>query len=97
IVRAVGAAEAPPVDIRAAEGFSIRALGDDYGEATVSVQLDCRIDQLVNMLASLAARPELISTSEVRITSSGAKDKTIGVRLTVAGVVPKKLVPEKRS
>ena len=98
IIRAVGAAEAPPVDIRAAEGFSIHPLGDAYGEATVSVQIDCRIDQLVNMLAGLAARPELVSTSDVRVTTSSAsKDKTIGVHLTVAGVVARKLVPEKRS
>jgi hypothetical protein len=61
------------------------------------VLVECRIDQLINMLAGLAARPELVSTSDLRVTSSNAREKTIGVHLTVAGVVPRKLVPEKRS
>jgi hypothetical protein len=97
IVRDLGRAETPAVEIRNTEGFGINPLGDAYGEATVSVQLDCRIDQLVNILAGLAARPELVATSDLRITSSNAKDKTITVHLTVAGVVPRKLVPEKRT
>src|SRR5437867_3109396 len=47
IVRRLGAAEAPPVDIRSTELNVIRPLGEAYGEASVSVQIDCRIDQLV--------------------------------------------------
>lgn len=97
LVRDLGRAESPAVEIRNTEGFGIRPLGDAYGEATVSVQLDCRIDQLINMLAALAARPELVSTSDLRINSANSKDKTITVHLTVAGVVPRKLVPEKHS
>lgn len=97
IVREVGRRESPPVDIRNTEGFGIHSFGDAYGEATVSVQLECRIDQLVNMLASIGARPELVSTSDVRVTSANAKDKNVGVHLTISGIVPRKLVPEKRS
>jgi hypothetical protein len=97
IIRTLGRAENPPVEIRTTEGFGLRPLGDAYGEATVSVQVECRIDQLINMLAGLAARPELVSTSDLRVTSSNAKEKIIGVHLTVAGVVPRKLVPERRS
>ncbi len=95
IIRELGHAENPVVEIRNTEGFGIRPFGDAYGEATVSVQLDCRIDQLVNMLAALAARKELVSTSDLRINATNAKEKTISVHLTVAGVVPRKLVPER--
>lgn len=96
IVRQLGSAETPPVDIRT-EGFGLRALGDVYGEASVSVQLECRIDQLVNMLAALAARPELVSTNDLRVIPTNSKEKTVSVRLTVSGVVPRKLVPERHS
>ena len=96
IVRGLGSAETPPVTIRATEGFAINPLGDAYGLASVSVQIDCRIDQLVNMMAGLAARPELVSTTDLRINATNTKEKTIGVRLTVSGVVPRKLVPTKR-
>jgi hypothetical protein len=95
LIRRLGAAEAPPVDIRATELNGIRPLGDAYGEASVSVQIDCRIDQLVNLMAALQAQPELVATREMRILSSNAKEKTVSVRLTISGVVPHRLVPEK--
>jgi hypothetical protein len=97
IIRDLGRAETPPVEIRSTELPPVRPLGDAYGEASVSVQVECRIDQLVNILAGIAARPELVSTSDLRISSNNAKDKTLGVRLTVSGVVPRKLVPGKRT
>jgi len=95
IVRRVASSETPPVEIRATELGGVRALSDDYGEAVVSVQIDCRIDQLVNILASLPSQPELVTTNDLRVVSSNAKEKTVGVRLTLSGVVPRRLVPEK--
>ena len=95
IIRRLGAAENPPVEIRATELGAVRALGDAYGEATVSVQIESRIDQLVNILAALPSQPELLATSDLRVTSSNAKEKTVGVRLTLSGVVPRRLVPER--
>jgi len=95
IVRRMGAAENPPVEIRGTELNVIRPLGDAYGEASVSVQIDCRIDQLVNLLAAVQAQPELIATHDLRVLSSNAKEKTVSARLTISGVVPRRLVPEK--
>jgi hypothetical protein len=95
IIRRVVSSETPPVEIRATELGGVRPLGDAYGEVVVSVQIDCRIDQLVNILAALPSQPELVSTSDLRVTSSNAKEKTVGVRLTLSGVVPRRLVPEK--
>jgi len=97
IVRELGHGESPAVEIRNTDGFGIRPFGDSYGEATVSVTIDCRPDQLVNILAGLAARPELVSTNDLRVTSANAKDKVVNVHLTVSGIVPRKLVPEKHS
>jgi hypothetical protein len=95
IVRKLARTENPPLEIRT-EGFGLRPFGDAYGEASVAVQIDCRIDQLVNLLAGLTAQPELISTTDLRVTSPNAKDKTISARLTVSGIVPRRLVPEKK-
>jgi len=50
---------------------------------------------LVNVLAAIPAQPELIATDDLRVMSSNAKEKTIGVRLTLSGVVPRRLVPVK--
>lgn len=96
ILRKLGEDENPRVAIRSQEmGAAPRAFGDAYGEVLVTVQIECGIDQLVNMLVGLAARPELVASNELRVTSGNPKDKTIGVRWTVSGVVPKKLVPGK--
>jgi hypothetical protein len=96
VLRKLGHDENPRVEIRTQEMGAVRPLGDIYGEVFVAVQIECGIDQLVNILVGLAARPELIASSELRVTSSNAKDKTIGVRLMVSGIVPRKLVPGKK-
>lgn len=92
-------------DLAGDAGFQLRAtelrgavipLGEAYGEASVTVQFECRIEQLVNFLASLAAQPQILFTRELQINASNAKQKTINVRLTAAAVVPRQLVPDKK-
>jgi Type II secretion system (T2SS), protein M subtype b len=96
ILRRLAAAENPPLDFRATELGGISPLGDSYGAASVTVQLECRVDQLVNFLASIGAQNELLSTGDIRVNSTSPKEKTVIARLTVTGVVPRKLVVEKK-
>ncbi len=96
ILRKLGHDENPRVEIRSQEMGAVRALDDKYGEVLVTVQIDCGIDQLINILVGLSARPELVASNELRVNSANAKDKMIGVRLSVSGVVPRKLVPGKK-
>jgi hypothetical protein len=95
IIRRLGAAETPPIEIRSTELTPVRPFGDSYGEAGVAVQIECRIDQLVNLLAGLQSERELVATSDLRVLSSNAKEKTVAVRLAVSGIVPRRLVAEK--
>jgi hypothetical protein len=95
IIRRLGAAETPPIEIRSTELTPVRPFGDSYGEVSVAVQIECRIDQLVNLLAALQAEPQLVATSDLRVLSANAKEKTVSVRLAVSGVVPRRLVDEK--
>jgi len=84
------------IEVRGGEFPELRPLGDEYGEASVAVNFDCRIEQLVNFLAALTKEPELLATNEIRIASANPKEKTVSVRLTLAGVVPRNLVPVKK-
>lgn len=94
IVRAAGKAEG--IDARGGEFGPIRPLGDEYGEASVSISFECGIEQLVNFLAALTRSPELLATNELQINSANPKAKTIHVRIGLSTVVPRKLVPEKK-
>jgi hypothetical protein len=94
IIRRLGKDEG--IDVRGAEEMRVRPLADDYGEVTVAVAFNCRIEQFVNFMADLANRPELLATSDIRISGGNLKDKAISVRLGLSGVVPRKVVPEKK-
>jgi hypothetical protein len=98
VIRRVAQAQTPPLDFGTVElGQQIPRLGEDYGEVQVSLPFTCHIDELVNFLADLTKQPEALATLELRVSAQDAKQKTIGVRLIVAGVVPKRLVPQKKA
>jgi Tfp pilus assembly protein PilO len=97
ILREVAKNQTPPLEIRQTELGQARSFGQFYGEVPVSITMECRTDQLVNFMAFLSAQPELIATEEIRFGSGNPKTKIIPVRLTVTGIVPRKLVPEKKA
>jgi hypothetical protein len=83
------------IDLRGGDFGAPKAFGD-YGLVYATVAFDCHVEQLVNFLADLSREPEIVVPSEERITSGNAKEKTMGVRMLLAGVVAKKLVPLKK-
>jgi len=96
VARRISSAQSPPVEIRSVEIGRARPLADDYGEISVPIVFNCRIEQLVNLLADLTAQPELLATGDMQLSGADQKEKTINVRLTLTGVVPRRLIPEKR-
>lgn len=96
ILREVAKNQNPPIEIRQTELGQARSFGDSYGQVPVSITLDCRTDQLVNFMAYLSVQPELIATEEIRFAAGNPKTKSIPVRLTVTGIVPRRLVPERK-
>lgn len=96
VIRRAAKALPAPIEIRAVELGPIRPVTEDYGEALVSVSFECRIEELLNLLAELTAQPEMIALSELRVAAGNAKQKTVNARVTVSGMVPRSLVPEKK-
>jgi hypothetical protein len=94
VIRRVGMANG--IDARGADELRVKPLASDYGEVSVSVGFTCGIDQLVNFLAGLANEPQILATDEINVSGGTDKNKNVQVRLSVSGVVPKKLVPEKK-
>jgi hypothetical protein len=91
------AAQANGFNAPGLEAMNAKPLGNDYGEVSVSVAFTCGIEQLVNFLAAIANQPEVLATNEINITGGRDKKKTLQVRLSLSGVVPKKLLPVKKA
>jgi hypothetical protein len=83
------------IQIKQPELIGIAPLGDAYGLATVAVQIECHMEQLINLLSDLAAQPQLLTTTELQVQAANPKEKTVNVRLAVGGVTPRRLVPDK--
>jgi len=83
------------IDVRGGDFGAPKAFGD-YGLVYTTVTFECHIEQFVNFLSDLSREPELVVPSEERIASGNPKEKTMNVRMVLAGVVAKKLVPEKK-
>lgn len=91
--RRVGKAD--QIDIRGGDFPAPKVFGE-YGMVFASVSFECHVEQLVNFLADLGRQPELMVPSEERISAGPQKQKTINVRIVLAGAVAKKLIPEKK-
>jgi hypothetical protein len=98
VVKRVARSQTPPLEFGTVElSQQVVRLGEDYGEVQLSVPFTCRIDELLNFLADLTRQPEALATTELRVSAQDARQKTIAARLTIAGVVPKRLVPQKKA
>jgi hypothetical protein len=96
IVKRAAQQQEPPLDLGQVELGRPRPFGTAYGQVSVSITVSCRIDELVNYLAALSAQPELVATEEIRFGASHPKQKTMPVRLTVSGLVARRLVPVRK-
>jgi Type II secretion system (T2SS), protein M subtype b len=96
VIKRVAKQQAPPLEMGQIELGRPRSYGSAYGQVSVSITLTCRIDELVNFLAALGAQPELTATEEIRFGASHPKQKTMPVRLTVSGLVARRLIPQQK-
>jgi len=94
LVQAVAGANG--IDVHGFERMSEAVVSSDYGEVTVEVAFACQIEQLVNLMASLADQPQILATDGLRVSGGTDKKKIIQVHLTVGSLVARKLLPEKK-
>ena len=93
IVHKIAAANA--MEIRTQDLAQPKLYGK-YGEVAVTLQMQCRIEQLVNFLSDLTSSPESVGTEELHVFNTQPEQKIMQVRLTVAGLMPASLVPKKK-
>ncbi len=89
-------AKAEGIELRGGDLGQVKNYGADYGEATVAISFECHIEQFVNFMAGLSHEPELLAPNDLRINTANVKEKTINIRMILGGLVPKKMVPERK-
>jgi hypothetical protein len=96
IARRVATAES--IDLRGGEFGQPKVLNAEYGEVFSVVSFNCAIEKYVNFMSGLSSEPELIGPTEIHLstTPGTGKDKIVSVRMTLGGLVPRKLIPEKK-
>ena len=96
ILRKIAKSQTPPIDLRNTEIGTMKPFGDKYGEVTVALNFESRIDQLINLLSDLTAQKEIIGVNDMRIGGANPKEKTMPVRLSISGLVRRELIPDKK-
>ena len=76
------------MNMQSSEFGAIRPAGEDYAQVPLTVNFNCGIEQWINFMAALRNSPQVLSTVEVRLTSADLKNKTVQVRMIVAGYIP---------
>ena len=89
-------AKANGIETHGVERYTEAVVDSDYGEVGVEISFTCGIEQVINLLASFADQPQILATNEVRISGGTDKKKQLQVRLGVSGIVPRKLLPQKK-
>jgi len=97
IVRRIAQSQSPALSVSGSEFSPVKQFGSSYGEVTVTISAECGIEQLLNFMADLSSQPELIATSSMQLGQANPKKKTLPVRMTISGLVPKRLAPERKS
>jgi Tfp pilus assembly protein PilO len=80
------------MNMQSSEFGPIRPAGEDYAQVPLTVNFSCGIEQWINFMAALRNAPQVLSTIEVRMASADMRNKTVQVRMIVAGYIPASLV-----
>ena len=75
------------IEIRSSDFLPPKALGAGYLEVPLGLQFQCRLDQLVSFLSAAEQSPKYLAVSKLSVQSTGNKEKTMTVSMTVAGVM----------
>jgi hypothetical protein len=97
VLRKLASRPTTALNLRNTEIGPVKPYGDRYGEVTVSLNFDARIEQLVNLMSDLMAQKELIGVSDLRVGTAAPKEKIMPVRITISALVRRELVPEKKA
>ncbi len=93
IFRRIARAQGPAVEIRGMDIGSIQPV-NAYAEILLSVNFDCQVEGLVNLLTDLSTQPEALGWRDLRVSATDSKQKRLNVTLTFIGLTQPKPAPK---
>ena len=73
---------------------TVRLEQDHYTQVPLVVEFTCGVEQMVNLMATMANSARLLTTREIRVQPQQREVKSIHVRMTVVGYLPVDRTPE---
>jgi hypothetical protein len=86
-LKKVTSQQKPPLEVERIEFSPPQEVGEAYAEVSVSITIQCTIDELLNVVTDLTAESEMIATDEISLIAVDQNLKTLKARLTVKGLV----------
>jgi hypothetical protein len=97
VLKNVMGQQQPPLEVKEIDFSSPRQVSDAYGQVSVSITMECTIDELLNLVADLTAQSIVIATDEISLVAADPALKTLRARLTVTGLVRRTLITQPRN
>ena len=84
--------QAQSIALQSSEFNTPKAVGEDYAQVPLAVNFNCGVEQWINLMAAVRNAPQVLSTLEVRMSPADPKNKSLHVRMVVAGYIPASLL-----
>jgi len=84
------------IALQTSEFGQVKVLGEDYAQVPLTVAFSCGVEQWINWMAAIRNAPHTLSTLEMRVVHKDHRNKTVDVRMVVAGYIPASLAGSAR-
>jgi Tfp pilus assembly protein PilO len=75
------------IDLHSNEFLPVKPVSPYYATVPMTIQFQCRLDQLVDLLQDVTQNPKYLTVSKMSIQSTAAKDKSVSVGLLISGMM----------
>jgi Tfp pilus assembly protein PilO len=84
------------IALQSSEFGPVKAAGEHYAQVPLTVVFTCGIEQWINWMTAVRNAPQILATEEMRLSLGDPKNKTVQVRMVVAGFIPASRLGQER-
>jgi len=85
------------ISLQTSEFGPVKPVGEDYAQVPLTIGFSCGIEQWINLMSALRNAPQVLASQDLRIAPGDPKNKSMHVRMVVAGYIRASLLPAAKS